>query len=90
MITCLTLKVLDQIRVNGFEVEVEDLDDVRFGCRCTVAEYGGAPRAHQLPDLRAVRALAEAYCTPAQVTALLRDAVEAATMRSTDGLAQAS
>ena len=76
MLQRLTLQVLDQIRVNGFEVEVEEAGSAD-GRRCPisgclVSEFGGASKVHAVNDVQALRALAEAYCTPAQVARLLR------------------
>ena len=75
----LTLRVLDQIRINGFEVELDSA-----GNTVRVFESGDrqateqAFRVDDRPDLDGLKALATPFCTTPQVHSLFRSALRRA------------
>ena len=68
---CFTLRVLDQIRVNGFDVEVEETDDHAV-VEITQPGAGDGERFEfdANSEDSVLRRLADAFCTPPQVAKL--------------------
>ena len=70
MLSPFTLRILDQIRVNGFEVDILDAAGAGGIDACLVSESGAEPQRFPLVADGSLRRLAERYCTAPQVSRL--------------------